>query len=81
MKAIKNFYFWFQDLNQDERQILGGAITAVLGFTFLCWLASTNTYPVLDAKKTDTQTYQKKTYELKPSFNKYMNHVYNDKFK
>jgi hypothetical protein len=81
MKTIKEFTIWFKELNQDERQILGGAIVAVLGFAFLCWLASTNTYPVLDAKKTDTQTFQKKTYELKPSFDKYVNHVYNDKFK
>jgi hypothetical protein len=81
MKTLKKYSFLFKDLNQDERQILGGAITAVLGFAFLIWLMSTNTYPVLDAKTKDTQTHQKKTYELKPSFNKYMNHVYNSKFK
>jgi hypothetical protein len=78
MKTIK---FLFEDLNQDERQILGGGIVAVLGFSFLIWLASTNTLPVLDAKTRNEQTYKQKTYELKPSFNKYMNHVYNDKFK
>jgi hypothetical protein len=81
MKTLKKYSFLFKDLNQDERQILGGAITAVLGFAFLIWLMSTNTYPVLDAKTKDTQIHEKKTYELKPSFNKYMNHVYNDKFK
>jgi hypothetical protein len=74
MKAIKN-------LNKDEKETLGGAFIALLGLIFLMWLTSTNSYPVLDAKTTDTQTYKKKTYELKPSFNKYMNHVYNDKFK
>jgi hypothetical protein len=80
MKSINQYVIWFKGLNQDERQILGGAVTAVLGFAFLCWLASTNTYPVLDAKTRDNQTYQKKTYELKPSFDKYVNHVYNDKY-
>jgi len=73
MKAIKN-------LNKDERETLGGALIAVLGLIFLMWLTSTNSYPVLDAKTTDTQTHQKKTYELKPSFDKYMKHVYNSKY-
>lgn len=81
MKTIKKYAWIFQDLNTDERQILGGGICAVLGFSFLIWLASTNTLPVLDAKTRNKQTYKQKTYELKPSFNKYMNHVYNDKFK
>jgi hypothetical protein len=81
MKTIKKYAWIFQDLNEDERQILGGGICAVLGFSFLIWLASTNTLPVLDAKTRNEQTYKQKTYELKPSFNKYMNHVYNDKFK
>ena len=81
MKTFKKYAWIFQDLNEDERQILGGGIIAVLGFSFLIWLMSTNTYPVLDAKTRNEQTYKQKTYELKPSFNKYMNHVYNDKFK
>lgn len=81
MKTFKKYAWIFQDLNTDERQILGGGICAVLGFSFLIWLASTNTLPVLDAKTRNEQTYKQKTYELKPSFNKYMNHVYNDKFK
>lgn len=81
MKTLKKYAWIFQDLNEDEKQILGGGICAVLGFSFLIWLASTNTLPVLDAKTRNEQTYKQKTYELKPSFNKYMNHVYNDKFK
>jgi hypothetical protein len=81
MKTIKKYSFLFKDLNQDEKQILGGCIIAVVGFGLLIWLASTNTYPVLDAKTRDNQTYKQKTYELKPSFDKYVNHVYNDKFK
>ena len=36
MKNLVNKYgFLFQDLNQDEKQILGGGIVAVLGFCFL----------------------------------------------
>ena len=81
MKTIKKYSFLFKDLNQDEKQILGGCIIAVVGFGLLIWLASTNTYPVLDAKTRNNQTYKQKTYELKPSFDKYVNHVYNDKFK
>jgi hypothetical protein len=82
MKTLINKYgFLFKDLNTDERQILGGGIIAILGFAFIIWLMSTNTFPVLDAKATDTQTYKQKTYELSPSYNKYMNHVYNSKFK
>jgi hypothetical protein len=81
MKTINQYVVWFKGLNQDERETLAGAVIAVLIVFFLIWLQSTNSYPVLDAKTTDTQTYQKKTYELKPSFDKYMNHVYNDKFK
>jgi hypothetical protein len=81
MKSINQYVIWFKGLNQDERETLAGAVIAVLIVFFLIWLQSTNSYPVLDAKTTDTQTYQKKTYELKPSFDKYMNHVYNDKFK
>jgi hypothetical protein len=81
MKTINQYVIWFKGLNQDEKETLAGAVIAVLIVLFLIWLQSTNSYPVLDAKTTDTQTYQKKTYELKPSFDKYMNHVYNDKFK
>jgi len=81
MKTIKHYVNWFNELNRDEKETLGGALIAVLCVVFLTWLTSTNSYPVLDAKTRDTQTYQKKTYELKPSFNKYMNHVYNSKFK
>jgi hypothetical protein len=81
MKTINQYVIWFKVLNQDEKETLGGAVIAILGVTFLIWLQSTNSYPVLDAKTRDHQTYQKQSYELKPSFDKYVNHVYNDKFK
>ena len=81
MKNLVNKYgFLFQDLNQDERQILGGGIVAVLGLSFLIWLASTNTLPVLDAKTRNTQIHQKQTYELNKNFNKYVNRIYNEKY-
>lgn len=79
-KAIKKYAWIFQDLNQDEKQILGGGICAVLGFSFLCWLASTNTYPVVDAKTRNEQTYKRKTYELNSSFDKYVTRIYNEKY-
>ena len=81
MKNLVNKYrFLFQDLNQDEKQILGGGIVAVLGFSFLIWLASTNTLPVLDAKTRNTQTHQEQSYELNKNFNKYVNRIYNEKY-
>jgi len=73
MKTIKN-------LTQDQRDTLGGGIIMILGLVFLYWLASTNSYPVLDAKTRNHQTYKKQSYELPASFNKYSNHVYNDKY-
>ena len=81
MKNLVNKYgFLFQDLNQDERQILGGGICAVLGFSFLIWLASTNTLPVRDIKTRNKQTYQKQSYELNKNFDKYVNRIYNEKY-
>jgi hypothetical protein len=73
MKTIKN-------LDQYQRDTLGGGIIMILGLVFLYWLASTNSYPVLDAKTRNHQTYKKQSYELPASFNKYSNHVYNDKY-
>ena len=81
MKNLVNKYgFLFQDLNQDEKQILGGGIVAVLGFSFLIWLASTNTLPVLDAKTRNHQTHQEQSYELNNNFDKYVNRIYNEKY-
>ena len=77
MKTIK---FLFSDLNQDERQILGGVVTFIAVSIFLFWLVSTNTPPVLDAKKTYSQTEAKRSYELPKFYNKYSQHVYNDKY-
>lgn len=81
MKNLVNKYgFLFQDLNQDERQILGGGIVAVLGLSFLIWLASTNTLPVQDVKTRNEQTHQEQSYELNKNFNKYVNRIYNEKY-
>jgi hypothetical protein len=80
MKTIKHYVNWFNELNRDEKETLAGGLVAVLCILFLTWLTSTNSYPVLDAKTTDTQIHQQKTYELKPSFDKYVNHVYNSKY-
>lgn len=73
MKTIKN-------LDQDQRDTLGGGIIMILGLVFLYWLASTNSYPVLDAKTRNHQTYKKQSYELPAYFNNYSNHVYNEKY-
>lgn len=75
MKTIK---FLFSDLNQDERQILGGVVTFIAGTIFMIWLASTNSMPVLDVKKTDTQIKGKRSYELPKLYTKYVNKIYNE---
>ncbi len=80
MKTIKKYAWIFQDLNEDERQILGGGIVAVLGFSFLIWLASTNTLPVRDVKTRNHQIHQEQSYELNKNFNKYVNRIYNEKY-
>ena len=80
MKTLKKYAWIFQDLNQDERQILGGGIVAVLGFSFLIWLASTNTLPIRDVKTRNTQIHQEQSYELNKNFNKYVNRIYNEKY-
>jgi hypothetical protein len=66
-------------LTTTQETIAGGLIIA-LGLAFLVYLQSTNTPPVIDASAIDYQVYHKKSYQLKPSFDKYMEHVYNDKF-
>ena len=80
MKTIKKYAWIFQDLNEDEKQILGGCIVAVLGFSFLIWLASTNTLPVLDAKTRNHQIHKEQSYELNKNFDKYVNRIYNEKY-
>lgn len=76
MKTIK---FLFTDLNQDERQILGGVITVIAGTIFLFWLQSTNTAPVLGTKKTKRTVIR--SYELPESYNKYAQRIYDINFK
>ncbi len=66
MKTIK---FLFEDLNQDERQILG--------FALLIWLMSTNTPPRLDHATKDPQTFKTRSYELKGIYKQYAQGVYN----
>lgn len=74
MKTIK---FLFEDLNTDERQILGGGIVALFGFALLIWLMSTNTKPRLDHATTDPQTFKTRSYELKGMYKQYAQGVYN----
>jgi hypothetical protein len=66
-------------LTTTQETIAGGLIMA-LGFAFLVYLTATNTRPVIDASAIDYQVYHKKSYKLGKSFDKYMEHVYNDKF-
>jgi len=77
MKTIK---FLFSDLNQDERQILGGVITFITGTIFMIWLVSTVRPPMVDHNSIDYQTYQEASYELSKSYYKYANRIYNEKY-
>ena len=77
MKTIK---FLFSDLNQDERQILGGVVMFITGAVFLIWLTTTVRPPVKDASSIDYQTYQEASYELSKSYYKYANRIYNEKY-
>ena len=77
MKTIK---FLFTDLNQDERQFLGGAAVMVAGIWFLFWLTTTVSRPVLDHPSIDQQIYHEKSYELPASYDKYVNRIYNEKY-
>jgi len=77
MKTIK---FLFADLNQDERQFLGGAAVMVAGLAFIFWLTTTVSRPVMDHPSIDQQTYQEQSYELSSSYDKYVNRIYNEKY-
>lgn len=77
MKTIK---FLFEDLNQDERHILGGVVMFITGAVFLIWLTTTVRQPVVDHNSTDYQTYQEASYELSKSYYKYANRIYNEKY-
>ena len=77
MKTIK---FLFEDLNQDERHILGGVVMLITGAVFLFWLTTTVRQPVVDHNSTDYQTYQEASYELSKSYYKYANRIYNEKY-
>ena len=78
MKKLINKYGWlFQDLNQDEKQILGSGVIMLFGIVLLTWLTSTSvTYKTADA---DTQVEQS-NYELPESYYKYANRIYNEKY-
>jgi hypothetical protein len=77
MKTIK---FLFADLNQDERQFLGGAAVMVAGLAFIFWLTTTVSRPVMDHPSIDQQTYQEQSYELSSSYDKYVNRIYHEKY-
>ena len=69
-----------QQLNQDQKDLIGGAIVFIAGAIFLCYLVATNKRPVIDANTIDYQTYQEVSYELKGDWAKYAEGVYNRKY-
>ena len=78
MKKLVNKYGWLlQDLNQDEKQILGGAVVMVFGIVFLTWLTST---AVTHKTAEVTEDVTEQNYELPESYYKYANRIYNEKY-
>lgn len=82
MKKLINKYGWLlQDLNEDEKQILGGGVLMVFGFVFLTWLTSTAvTHKTAQVTQDVTQDVTEQNYELPQSYNKYANRIYNEKY-
>lgn len=78
MKKLINKYGWlFQDLNQDEKQILGSGVIMVFGLVFLTWLTST---AVTHRTAESTTQVKQSNYELPESYYKYANRIYNEKY-
>jgi len=67
-------------INSEKRETIAGAIIMVGGLAFLFWLTTTVSRPMLDHPSIDQQIYHEKSYKLPASFDKYVNHVYNDKY-
>lgn len=82
MKKLINKYGWLlQDLNQDEKQILGGGVVMVFGLVFLTWLSSTAVTHGTDKVTEDvTQDVTQENYELPKSYYEYANRIYNEKY-
>ena len=74
MKTI-NYY---KSLNADEKDLLHGLLGAIpLMFVFLWFVSTANPR---GEKSAEVQKHEVKSYELKPSYTKYAQHVYNDKY-
>lgn len=78
---MKNLINEYRAFNKDEKDLAHSILVGLVLFIGFFWLVSTNTPPRVDHATTDPQTHKQNTYELKTSYTKYMNHVYNDKFK
>lgn len=69
----------YKTLNSDEKDLIHGLLGAIpLIFVFLWFVSTANPRPTEAPQPTEKLIV--KSYELKASYNKYMNHVYNDKF-
>lgn len=77
MKRINNIRQEWKHLDQEGKEFFKAILVFFIPIScFLIWLASTNTYPTIDAKTTDSQTESNKTYELPKFYNKYAQHCY-----
>lgn len=77
---MKKIYNEFKQLDSEDQAFFGYAGLFLLGACFLFWLVSTVRPPVIDHQIIDTQTHTVTKYELRDSYGKYAQRVYNEKF-
>lgn len=77
---MKNIINEYRAFNKDEKDLAHCILVGLVLAMGLIWLTSTNTYPRLDHKTKDGQTYVKPNYELRKSYTKYAQGVYNRKY-
>ena len=77
---MKKIYNEFKQLDSEDQAFFGYAGLFLLGACFLFWLVSTVRPPVVDHQIIDQQTHTVTKYELRNSYAKYSQRVYNEKF-
>lgn len=77
---MKKIYNEFQQLDSEDQAFFGYAGLFLLGACFLFWLVSTVRPPVVDHHTIDPQIHTVTKYELRDSYSKYAQRVYNEKF-
>lgn len=80
MQKINQLRNEWKHLDEEGKNFFRYALLFIPFIALMMWLMSTNRYPMNDAPNIDHQTYYKKSYELKGSYVKYAQRVYNEKY-